>query len=57
MEVRIALFDNGRKVESVCYPIKDREFYNKLFEYADLLRCKEELRKGGELDASKNITI
>jgi len=42
MEVRIALFVNDKKIESVCYPVKDKEFFDKLFEYADLLGCKEE---------------
>lgn len=57
MEVRIALFDDEEKIESVCYPVKDKDFFDKLFEYADLLRCKEKLRKGGKLNESKNSAI
>jgi len=51
MEVRIALFDNEKKIISICYPVKDIEFFDKLVEYADLLRCKEEKKKSKDISS------
>ena len=52
MQVQISLFDDNKKVESVCYPAENKEFYDILLENADLLRCKEKISWPEEIENS-----